>query len=145
MAQTMNTGLADVAVHYLHFLQAKITPATVQKDLEENAWYPSLLSLSDTFSKYKIHNDAFEVDEANFEMLEVPFAAYIFVPGTGKDFVLLTKKDNETISYLHKRKKTRSISKEAFFKRFQNVVWLAQADEQSGQKDFQSSGDALSL
>ena len=83
MAQTMNTGLADVAVHYLHFLQAKVTPATVQKDLEENAWYPSLLSLSDTFSKYKIHNDAFEVDEANFEMLEVPFAAYIFVPGTG--------------------------------------------------------------
>lgn len=136
MAQTFNTGLKDVAAHYLHLLHAKVTTSTIQQDLEENAYYPSLLSLSDTFSKYKINNGAYEVDKESFDLLEAPFLAYVHMPKEGKDFVLVTKVEAGTIYFLHKGKKTRSLSKEAFLKRFRNVVWLAEANEQSGQTEY---------
>jgi hypothetical protein len=73
MVQPSNTSLKNVAANYLRLLGANITSTTLKKDLEENPYYPTLLSLSDTFTKYKIDNKAFEVSRENFDCLEAPF------------------------------------------------------------------------
>jgi uncharacterized membrane protein len=136
MAQSFNTSLKNIAGYYLQLLQAKVTVTNAQKNIEENPYYPSLLSLSDTFSRYKINNNAFEVGKENFGQLEAPFVAFVNMPGIGKDFVLVTGMSNNTVNFLHKSKNTQAISKEEFLERYQNIIWVAEPDEQSGETGY---------
>jgi uncharacterized membrane protein len=136
MVLSIDTAIKDIAVHYLHLLRARVTATTIQKDIDEHPYYPSLLSLSETFSKYNISNDAFEIDKADLDGLDAPFVAYVGMPSAGKDFVLVTKMDDQTVSFLHKGKRTRSMSKEEFLKRFRDIVWLAETNEGSGEENY---------
>lgn len=136
MAQSFNTGLKEVAAHYLRLLQVKITPYSIQKAIEENPYYPSLLSISDAFSSYNIDNTAFEVTEKDFDKLPPPFIAYIDIPDIGKDFVLVTSNTSNTISFFHKGKKKKSIPQEEFLKQYRNIVWLAESNRDSGDKQY---------
>jgi uncharacterized membrane protein/thiol-disulfide isomerase/thioredoxin len=136
MVQTDNTGLKKVAAHYAQLLAAKVTATSIQKDIEEHPSYPSLLSLSDTFSKYRINNKAYKIEKSNFDELEAPFVAFADIPGTGKDFVLVIEILNGKVRFLHKGKKAQSISKESFLKGYQNVVWFAEVDKYSGESNY---------
>jgi len=138
MAQSFNSGLKALGSQYAKLLKAKVTSTTIQKTIEENSYYPSLLSISETFNKFRISNSAFEVKRENFEILEAPFAAYVYMPDTGKDFVLVTDVNSSSISFLYKSNKEQSISKTEFLKRFQEVVWIAEPDSLSGEADYQA-------
>ncbi|HLK31388.1 MAG TPA: vitamin K epoxide reductase family protein [Puia sp.] len=136
MAQTFNTSLKHVAAFYSRFQKVRVTKTSIQKSIEENPYYPSLLSLSDTFSRYNINNSAFEVDKESFDQLETPFVAFAYMPGVGKDFVLVTEMKNGSVHYLYKSKKEETIAKDEFMKRYQNIVWLAEPDEKSGETNY---------
>lgn len=56
MAQTINTSLKNVAAHYVRLQKVNVTESSIKKTIEENPHYPSLLSLSQTFSRYRINN-----------------------------------------------------------------------------------------
>ena len=66
MAKSFDTSLKNVAAEYLKLLHVKITATTIKKDVEEHPYYPSLLSLSDSFQRYDIENEAFQLDAPNF-------------------------------------------------------------------------------
>jgi uncharacterized membrane protein len=136
MAHTFNTDLKNVAAHYARLMKVKVTEGSIKRSIEENAHFPSLLCLSETFSRYHINNKAFEIKPENLDQLKPPYIAYIKVPNVGKDFVLVTGIGGNNVSYLHKDKKPRSFLKEDFLRRYQNIVWIAEPDEQSGEKDF---------
>ncbi|HEV3251811.1 MAG TPA: vitamin K epoxide reductase family protein [Puia sp.] len=136
MAQSFDTRLKHIAGYYLQLLHAKVTVTTARKNIEENPYYPSLLSLSETFEKYNIGNNAFEVSEDNFDHLEAPFVAFVHMPGTGKDFVLVTAMNDGSVSFLHKSKKRQTMVKDEFLKRYQNIIWIAEPDEHSGETGF---------
>jgi uncharacterized membrane protein len=134
MAHTFNTSLKHVASKYVRLMDVSVTAASVGKSIEENPHYPSLLSLTETFSRFRIRNKAFEVRPEDLEQLVPPFIAYIKTPDSGKDFVLVTEITTDKVSYVHR--KVQAISKEKFLLRYQNVVWVAFPDEQSGEIDF---------
>lgn len=136
MAQSFNTSLKYITGYYLQLLRAKVIVTSARKHIEENPYYPSLLSLSETFEKYNIANNAYEVSDDNFDQLQPPFVAFISMPGIGKDFVLVTAITNRSVSFLHKSRKNNTISKADFLQRFQNTVWMAEPDEHSGEADF---------
>jgi uncharacterized membrane protein len=136
MAQRFNTSLKQIAGYYLQLLNAKVLVTTARKNIEENPNYPSLLSLSETFAKYNISNDAFEVSREELDQVEVPFVAFVSMPGIGKDFVLVRAMNNDSVSFLHNSKKRQTMTKDEFLKRYQNVVWMAEPDEHSGEAGF---------
>jgi len=136
VAQSFNTSLKYIAGKYVQLTKAKVTTTSAQNGIEENPYYPSLLSLSDTFDKFGIINDAYEVDNEKLDQLLPPFVAYAIVPGVGKDFVLVTNQTNKKVSYLYKGHKPQTISKDAFLKQFQNIVWLAKPDEHNEEPDY---------
>jgi hypothetical protein len=43
MAHTFTTALKSIAANYIKAIQAKVTPTTIEKEIEENPDYPSLL------------------------------------------------------------------------------------------------------
>ena len=57
MAETFNSHIKNVAYAYTKLLRVTVTKTTLQSVLEENPYYPSLLSLSDTFKSF-IFKDA---------------------------------------------------------------------------------------
>lgn len=136
MAQSFNTSLKNVAALYLQLLQAKVTVSSVKKEIEENPYYPSLLSLSDTFNRYQINNNAYEITSESFTTLETPFVAFMNIPGIGKDFVLVRNSTNKTVTYLYKSKRPQTVEKNEFLKQYQNVVWVAESHTHSGEADY---------
>jgi len=136
MAQSFNTSLKNVAANYAELLNIKVTSSSIKKDIEENPYYPSLLSLSDTFDRYHINNNAFEVSPENFDQLDAPFVAFVNMPSVGKDFVLVKNMRDETVSYLYKSKSANTIPKKEFLDQYQKIIWTAEPDENSGESEF---------
>jgi len=54
MAESYNTNLLNVASCYVKQLEIPITHTTLKERLSENAYYPSLFSLSNIFEMHKI-------------------------------------------------------------------------------------------
>jgi uncharacterized membrane protein len=136
MIQSVRTSLSTVAAHYIRLLKVKVTESSIKRSVEENPHYPSLLSLTETFDHYRISNKTFSILPENLDNLEPPFIAFINIPDIENDFVLVTKIDGSTISYLHKSGKTQVVSKNEFLSKYLNIVWIAEPDEQSGENDY---------
>lgn len=136
MAQSFNSRIKQVATAYAKLLNIKVTGSSLQRDMEENPYYPSLLSLSDTFSRYHIDNAAYNVPVENFDQLEVPFIAFVNMPSVGSDFVLVTDISDKTISYSYNSSKSKTVEKDQFLKQFKKVVLYAEPNENSGEKNY---------
>ena len=136
MAQTFNTKLSTVAYNYIKQLNAKVTKTSLLRDIEENPYYPSLLSLGDTLNKYNITNDAYNVPVESFDELTAPFVALASIPATGNDFVLVTAITNKQVSYLYDKDKPQTVDKTEFLTRFKNIVLYAEPNETSGERDY---------
>jgi len=137
MAQSFDTSLKRVATSYMHILGAKVTDSSLGRDLESNPYYPTLLSLSDTFQRYKIRNSAFSVNRDEFDQLEAPFVAFVAMPGVGNDFVLVTEVGGSTVSYIHNTNRPAVIAKDKFLDQYQNLIWVAEPDETSGEQEYE--------
>jgi thiol-disulfide isomerase/thioredoxin/uncharacterized membrane protein len=137
MAQSFDTSLKRVAINYIRLLGAKVTESSIKGDLESNPYYPTLLSLSDTFKKYNIRSTAFNVGKEDFNELEAPFVAFVTIPGIGNDFVLVTDISETTISYVYKANRSVLVNKGKFLEQYQNMIWVADPDEDSGERNYE--------
>jgi len=137
MAESYQTNLLNVASCYVRKLKVPITITSLEQNLKENPYYPSLFSLGNTFERFHIPHEAFTTEKENFEQLTAPFIAYLKNQSTGKDFVLVTSITNNEVSYIAENKKIKTISKEFFLKDWEKIVLKAEADDKSGEKDYQ--------
>lgn len=135
MAETFDTALKKVAADYLRLLNTKVTATSISQQIEHHPSYPSLLSLSEAFSKFHIPNDAYEVGEDTFDEVDSPFVAFAEVPGLGKDFVLVTAKNKGKVNFRHGGR-DQTVSREEFLKRYQRIIWAAEPDAASGETGY---------
>ncbi|GAB3503591.1 vitamin K epoxide reductase family protein [Emticicia fontis] len=138
MAYTFNTELKSIASAYAQLIGARVSSRTIGTEIEENPYYPSLLALSDTFKRYKIHNEAFLLNAQEFDTvaIETPFVAFMKIPEIGTDFVLVTDVTEQTVSYQHKGNKKQIVSKKDFVQSYKDIIWLAETSEQSGDTEY---------
>ncbi len=137
MATGRNTNLINVAQHYIQRLKAPVTKTTLRQSLEENPYYPSLYSLSNVFSRFNIANESFNADEVNLDKIEPPFITYCSKQRNGNDFVLVTAITGTTVNYLAEGKKSREINRADFIKQWRKIVFIAEVNAQSGEKDYE--------
>ncbi len=138
MAQSFNTNLFNVAKHYVQALKLQVTQTTLKESLEQNAYYPSLYSLSKVFDKFNLANEAYTVDEESLNRFEPPFITYCSAQSTGKDFVLVTKITGSTVSYIADGNKPKQVNREDFVKQWQKIVFVAEANADSGEADYKA-------
>ena len=136
MAQSFRTNLGNVAKHYIQQLKIAVTQTTLKENLEQNPYYPSLYSISNTFNRFNIENISFTATAESFDELQPPFITYCNGQSTGKDFVLVTAVTATQVSYLADGNKPRNVSREDFLKQWQNIVFAAEANAGSGEKDY---------
>jgi len=138
MAESYQTNLLNVASFYIKQLKVPLTITSLKQNLEENPYYPSLFSLSNTFDRFHIPHEAFKIEKENFEQLTPPFIAYVQNQFTGKDFVLVTSVVNNEVSYISESKNIKKVTKEAFLKTWEKIVLQVNGiNAESGEKGYQ--------
>ena len=111
MALSFNTNLSNVVARYIQLLKIQVTKTSLIQSLEQNPYYPSLYSISDTLTKFGIDNQAFTITPEDLSKIQTPFIAYYRSDFKGKDFILvkqLTDKRNNNnkqrnIGYMQER------------------------------------------
>lgn len=136
MVSSFNTSLSFVAAQYIKLLKLRITGSSIKQSIEENSYYPSLLSLSDAFSKYNIANDAYEIEEESINQLQAPFIAFMFLDGIGEDFVLVTEINSASFKYVYNSTKPVTISRPVFLEKFKKIVFIAEPGTESVDYDY---------
>lgn len=136
MAENFHTNLINVATAYVKVLKVRITKTSLTESLNENPFFPSLYSLSNTFERFDIPHQALKIDKENLEKLTPPFIAYMKGQQTGKDFVLVTSVTDTEVRYIADNKKEKKVAKEYFLNDFEQIVFQAEPDQKSGEKDF---------
>ena len=136
MSESYNTNLTNVAVNYIKALKVPVTITSLQQQLTQNPFYPSLYSLSNTLDRFHIPHEAYKIEDDNFEQLTPPFIAYLKNQSTGKDFVLVTLVTRDAVSYISEGQKVKTITKQEFLKNWERIVLQASPDANSGEKDY---------
>jgi uncharacterized membrane protein len=139
MAIRFESNLLNVGGKYLEQLKIPVSKSTLKKRLEAHPFYPSLYSLSSVFRNFNIENESFEVGNENFKDFEPPYIAYYKEKDSAKDFILVTHANNTHIGYIAGNNKTIQVSRNEFFEKFQNIIFAAEGDSSSGEKEYVAS------
>ncbi len=136
MAHSFNTNLTNVAAHFLQLLKIPVTKTSFIKSLEQNPYYPSLYSISNTFNKFGIASQAFTITAEDLGQIEAPFIAYYKSAANSKDFILVSKLNENEVFFISEGNKEKIISKRDFLKNWQQIVLVAEGNTTSGEKDY---------
>lgn len=131
-----NSNIVNVAVKYIQLLNVGTTKTSLQHSLRTHPHYPSLYSIGNVFERYNVDNNAYEINKDNFNELQPPFIAFLKNQPTGKDFVLVTSVNENEVKYISDGSKEKLITKEKFVKDFENIVFIAERNEKSGEADY---------
>lgn len=136
MAQSFRTNLFNIAKQYMQVLNVPVTNTTLKESLTQNPYYPSLYSLSSVFDRFGIANEAYTINEESLNQFEPPFITYCSNQSSGKDFVLVTKITDTQVSVIAESNKPKLLSREQFLMQWQKIVFVAESNTQSGEKDY---------
>jgi uncharacterized membrane protein len=123
--------VVNIAIALLQKLKVEVTDATVNETLEDHPDFPSLLSISDSLKKWHIDTAAMEVEPEKLDELPAPFIAVL----NNNSFVLVTN-NAEQITYISDKNNSVIRSKEHFLKEWKGIALLAEANAQSGDKNY---------
>lgn len=135
MQPTTKTNLANVGIHYIKRLKIPVTRDEFKQRLEEDPSFPSLFSLKTVFDRYNIPNQAFNFKPESLDRLEPPFITYVKYQSY-KDFALVTEMGEDGISFISENNRKKKINREEFIEMWENVVFVAEKNENSGDRNY---------
>lgn len=133
---TERENLLGIAWAYLRGASARLTLTTLREALEQHPDYPSLLSLGDALDRFQIENAALQIDAEQLALLQVPYIAHLRT--NGGMFVLVESTTDSTFTYRNEKNKRITEPRETFLQKWSGVVFIAEANEASGEKDYKA-------
>lgn len=124
MVSRYTTNLQKVAFSFAESMGLKISKEAINRNLEINPYYPSLLSLSEVFSNLGVENYAYRIDTADLHKLKQPFIALVKMPDVGSDFTLIEQLSEDVVKYRYGGRKYALMSRSEFDGRYQGVAWV---------------------
>ncbi|MCU0470056.1 MAG: cysteine peptidase family C39 domain-containing protein [Arcicella sp.] len=119
---------------FVKAIGAKVTEETVEETLKSHPDFPSLLATSDALGEWGIENVAVKITTEQLQEISTPFLAYL--QSEGGIFVLVKSLKNDKVEWLHTAKGIQKESLDEFHKKWNGVVLMAEANENSVEKDY---------
>ncbi len=116
-------------------LDAKVTRATIQNELAMHPDFPSLLSMSDVLTYWKIDNTALQLNTVE-QLRELPMPFIAHLKKNNGWYVQVTELTGNRITYTDSSEGRKTQTVNEFEKSWSGVVLLAEANEQSGEADY---------
>ncbi|UKJ07501.1 cysteine peptidase family C39 domain-containing protein [Solitalea lacus] len=123
----------------LKLLNVKVTSGTLEKTLQEHPDYPSLLSVADALTSWKVETLAIQVGPEKMQELPLPFITQ--VRGERHNYFAVVKKlDAAHVTWQDPESaKWKTVSIDEFNEKSTSIVLLAEPLEQAGEKDYKNA------
>ncbi len=133
-----DANATDTLYAFLRGLKAKVTWETVQIELPLHPDFPSLLSLSELLTDWKIDNTALQLNTVE-QLRELPLPFIAHLRQNNGWYVLVTNVAGDAITFVDSRDGRRMTTLNEFEKQWTGVVLLAVTGEQSGEPDYETN------
>ena len=131
---TKEENVVSVLQKAVKHLKAKVTEKSVKEFLLAHPYYPSLKSVCDALTKWKIENYPLKLEPEEIKALEMPFIAHLKAGGGQLAFV--EGINNERVVYhLSENKKHEEVF-EKFSEKLSGAVVVFEAAKDSGEKGY---------
>lgn len=117
-------------------LKVKHTNTYIKDSVLSHQYHPSLLSISDTLTKYNIENAAIKIKKNEFDQLPTPCIVQVSIRGATL-FYTLNKITTSAVFYFDDKNKLREAAKEEFLKLWTGVCLLAETNKDSKEIDIE--------
>ena len=134
LEENSSSNVSEATLQLVKALDVPVTATTVIERVESHPDFPSLYSISDNLSSWKVENAAFQVDAEKLDELPVPFIAH--TRKGGSTFVLV-QQVNGSVDIINEKGRRETLSREAFLKSWTNTVLLAEKSAGSGELNYQ--------
>lgn len=130
--------IAETALQFASALKVKISYTTLQQEIEEHPFYPSLLSISEVLSSFGIKNVTARFSPTKILDIPPPFLVQLKGKNDGNQFFSVIKKitDQKVYHYDSRTGKWGYDNKTSFVNQFTGVVLMAEAGEAAGEKKY---------
>ncbi|MFN4147365.1 MAG: cysteine peptidase family C39 domain-containing protein [Runella sp.] len=128
-------NLIKAATTLLKLLEVNVTKETVTETVRVSPEYPSISSVSKSFSKWGIANVVAKLESHQFTTLLPPFITHLRQENK-ESFVVVTRINDEQIEYFSDVTYPIQNSLKSFLNEWTGVVLLAEANEYSGEKNY---------
>lgn len=128
----------EVASALLALQKIPVTDTGLEQDLQRHPDYPSLLSLSDTFTSYGIENISLKMTEKNIEDCPLPAIVPIFIDDDQK-FTIVRSVSTDSVCFLDPNSlKYEDLDREQFNKIWRSrIVMALNSEEANGEKEYE--------
>jgi uncharacterized membrane protein len=126
---------SDTLYELLKQLNAKVTRDTALTTMQRHPDFPSLLSISEVLSSWKIDNAALHLDTVE-QLREIPLPFIAHLKKKGGWYVLVNQINEKYIWYFDSEKGAVTLALNEFEKKWAGTILLAETDEQSGEIDY---------
>ena len=125
-------------VQLLQRMGVHVTSRTVKETLEQHPDYPSLLSISESLSGWKVNNACIQVEPDNLEKIPIPFITHLRYEGG--IFVTVISIEGDRITYLDGEKGNTPLvkSRKDFIRAWTGAVLVAEAAEGAGEENYKA-------
>ncbi|WKB81842.1 vitamin K epoxide reductase family protein [Cellulophaga lytica] len=120
----------DTTKKLLKLLSVKHTNTYIKDAILSHPDYPSLLSISDTLTKYSVENLAVKIDSEKLKEIPLPCIVQVEEKGTSLFYVLNSYDDTNTAYYDHKNKHN-TVSTDTFLEKWTGICLVAEKSEES--------------
>lgn len=122
-------------ITFLKLLKVKVTHSTVNDTLQNHPDWPSMLSVSDAFTKWNISNAGGKIDPEFIDQLPLPFLSFSGSPTNPLE--IITEITENEIHFLKDNHRQNSrVPRYEFIKRWNGIYLIAEKQADAGEKDF---------
>ncbi|PWS26503.1 hypothetical protein DHW03_17140 [Pedobacter yonginense] len=130
------TNVEFVTQKLIQLIGVKVNKKTISESLKNHPDYPSLLSISDCLTEFKIVNQGYNISRSDYdpEDLLFPFLAHC-KEDNGK-LLIVTHINDGIVTFTDEHNKSANITEEEFLKRWDGIALHAEKTAQSGEVNF---------
>jgi hypothetical protein len=119
----------EAVIRFLHLLQVKVNPSTVNETLQNHPDWPSLLCVSDALHKWNVPNAAGKIEKEDIDRIPVPFLTHRLQCEVVTDVT-------ETAVTFWTNNKTFTKPREEYLQKWNGIYLMAEPSPASGEKEY---------
>ncbi|RZK60243.1 MAG: peptidase C39 [Pedobacter sp.] len=137
--RTKKNNINAVVALLLKTLNVKVSASTLNNALEDHPEYPSLLAISECLTEWRVVNDAYQINQEDYDPddLLFPFIAHLKL--NGGNFILVTEIKNHQVSFGNEAGVNATMPEADFLKVWSGAALHATKTDKSGEAEYKNN------
>jgi uncharacterized membrane protein len=139
LLKTKKTNINAVVTLLLKTLNVKVSASTLNNALEDHPEYPSLLSISECLTEWRVVNEAYQINREDYDPADLLFPFIAHLKPNGGNYMLVTNIKDHHVNYGNELGEKATISETDFLKVWTGVALHAIKTDKSGEAEYNNN------